>query len=319
MALYKGNKLLAASVPGKSAYEHALEGGYAGTEQEFNEVLANLEDIEGSIPIIPEAEVGEDVTVFIDPDEEGETSGGVKAGVGSFNGRTGVVVPESGDYTAEMVGAAPAGLKANVNLYVATTGNDETGDGTETNPFRTIQHAIDSVPKLLNGNTAKITVGNGTFNENISIVGFCEGIISLYGKSNSSTIIVGNVVFSNCSNPIISTIKIQGKLSCDLCANATANSITVVSSDATAIGFDNCANTYVAASSVTATGTKSYEGAISFSKSAGRIISSTIESGTVCGISVLYCATAHIKYITNNASTKTATYYGFVYDGGSDR
>lgn len=34
--------------------------------------------------------------------------GGTTAGVSSFNGRTGVVVPASGDYTATMVGARPS-------------------------------------------------------------------------------------------------------------------------------------------------------------------------------------------------------------------
>ena len=34
------------------------------------------------------------------------------AGVSSFNGRTGVVVPASGDYTAEQVGAIPTGTVA---------------------------------------------------------------------------------------------------------------------------------------------------------------------------------------------------------------
>ncbi len=37
-----------------------------------------------------------------------ETSGGGTAGVSSFKGRTGAVVPQSGDYTAEMVGAVSA-------------------------------------------------------------------------------------------------------------------------------------------------------------------------------------------------------------------
>ena len=36
------------------------------------------------------------------------SSGGGTAGVSSFKGRTGAVVPQSGDYTAEMVGAVPA-------------------------------------------------------------------------------------------------------------------------------------------------------------------------------------------------------------------
>lgn len=37
-----------------------------------------------------------------------EAGGGGTAGVSSFGGRTGAVVPQSGDYTAEMVGAVPA-------------------------------------------------------------------------------------------------------------------------------------------------------------------------------------------------------------------
>lgn len=37
------------------------------------------------------------------------TAGGEPAGVSSFNGRTGAVTPQAGDYTAEMVGAVPAG------------------------------------------------------------------------------------------------------------------------------------------------------------------------------------------------------------------
>ena len=36
----------------------------------------------------------------------GQGGGGV-AGVSSFNGRTGAVVPQAGDYTAEQVGALP--------------------------------------------------------------------------------------------------------------------------------------------------------------------------------------------------------------------
>lgn len=40
-----------------------------------------------------------------DPGPQGEQ--GPPGGLSSFNGRTGAVVPESGDYTAEMVGARP--------------------------------------------------------------------------------------------------------------------------------------------------------------------------------------------------------------------
>ena len=44
-------------------------------------------------------------------------------GVSSFNGRSGVVVPQSGDYTADMVNAAPAGYGLGGNA-VAMSGND---------------------------------------------------------------------------------------------------------------------------------------------------------------------------------------------------
>lgn len=54
------------------------------------------------------------ITVSLSPDSakagnSGEV-GGAATGVDSFNGRNGAVVPESGDYTAAMVGAVPDGL-----------------------------------------------------------------------------------------------------------------------------------------------------------------------------------------------------------------
>jgi hypothetical protein len=42
-------------------------------------------------------------TQWVDPQEGGSGT----AGVTSFKGRTGIVTPQSGDYTAEMVGARP--------------------------------------------------------------------------------------------------------------------------------------------------------------------------------------------------------------------
>lgn len=50
MALYKGNKLLASTGAGASAYEQAVAGGYQGTEEEFNLFLASAEaKIEGAL------------------------------------------------------------------------------------------------------------------------------------------------------------------------------------------------------------------------------------------------------------------------------
>lgn len=42
MAIKANGKLVAGiGLPGKSAYQYAVDGGYTGTEEEFQEVLAN--------------------------------------------------------------------------------------------------------------------------------------------------------------------------------------------------------------------------------------------------------------------------------------
>ncbi len=49
----------------------------------------------------------------------------------------------------------------NANIYVSTTGNDTTGDGSKNSPYRTIKHGIELVsPK------GALHIANGTYNEN---------------------------------------------------------------------------------------------------------------------------------------------------------
>lgn len=51
MALYvNGKKVAGIGLPGKSAYQYAVDGGYAGTEEEFQEVLANAGGTGGNPP-----------------------------------------------------------------------------------------------------------------------------------------------------------------------------------------------------------------------------------------------------------------------------
>lgn len=47
--------------------------------------------------------------LYVITDEEEEGGGGESPGVSSFNGRTGTVTPQEGDYTAAMVGARSSG------------------------------------------------------------------------------------------------------------------------------------------------------------------------------------------------------------------
>lgn len=45
MAIYQGSKLLGQGARGKSAYDYAVEGGYAGTEEHFKEEIAKAPDL----------------------------------------------------------------------------------------------------------------------------------------------------------------------------------------------------------------------------------------------------------------------------------
>lgn len=102
MGIYIGDTPILSSGGGKSPYEVAKENGYTGTEAEFNAALVEIDDF-ASIYVGKEEPAEE--KFWIKTDEGGEGSL-----VSTFNGRSGEIVPEAGDYTAEMVGAAPAGF-----------------------------------------------------------------------------------------------------------------------------------------------------------------------------------------------------------------
>ena len=66
-------------------------------------------------------------------------------------------------------------IKGNATIYVSTSGNDASGDGSESKPFATIQHAIDSISKDLASREITINVASGTYNEEIFVSGFSGG------------------------------------------------------------------------------------------------------------------------------------------------
>lgn len=68
-------------------------------------------------------------------------------------------------------------IEGNTTIFVSKTGNDASGDGTEANPYGTIQHAINSIPKKLDGKTITINVASGTYSENIEVAGFSGGTL----------------------------------------------------------------------------------------------------------------------------------------------
>lgn len=92
-------------------------------------------------------------------------------------------------------------LTHDITYYVSTTGNDANDGLTEATAFRTIQHAIDIIPKNMNGYDARINVATGDYDENISINKYSSGKIRLYGDSTTKATING-ISVADCSGQI---------------------------------------------------------------------------------------------------------------------
>ncbi len=124
-------------------------------------------------------------------------------GVTTFNGRTGAVIPQAGDYTPDMVGAVgvvigvpagnipmftdsgtlqnsgkkitdfePSALIHDLSLYVNSFSGDDKNNGLSAeHPKKTIQSAVDVIPKLLTGGRALINISPGEYEEDVYIRG----------------------------------------------------------------------------------------------------------------------------------------------------
>ncbi len=83
-------------------------------------------------------------------------------------------------------------------IYVATTGNDTTGDGSSGTPYATVARAMQDLPTVLRYNQT-IDVADGTYAEAIDFRGFvCIGEAYILITGNTGT--PGNVVFTGTTN-----------------------------------------------------------------------------------------------------------------------
>ncbi len=90
---------------------------------------------------------------------------------------------DHGGVVVSHYGANIGTLNGAINLYVATTGNNSISDGSQAKPFKTIQRAINSLPKDLGGFNASIYISEGTYNESVEIVGYHNGHLMLLSDS----------------------------------------------------------------------------------------------------------------------------------------
>ena len=105
--------------------------------------------------------------------------GGGATGVSSFNGRTGAVVPQDGDYTAEQVGALPV------------------SGGTMTGALNMGEQQLLGVTNIINGDTPTANTGIALSNGAISFDVGSARVLSLYGSAINAV----NHRIQNLSNP----------------------------------------------------------------------------------------------------------------------
>lgn len=83
-------------------------------------------------------------------------------------------------------------------VYVSPNGSDADGDGSSVAPFASIQTALNSLPKLLGGHTATISIAEGTYEERITVDGFSGGNL-IVGQQGRAVVIRG-IAVSNSSH-----------------------------------------------------------------------------------------------------------------------
>ena len=160
--------------------------------------------------------------------------GGGASGVTSFNGRTGAVVPQDGDYTAEQVGALPVSggtmtgnlilngdptnnLQAATKQYVDVLGNtvNDILDGTETIPY--LPDNGGTLTGALNMGNNKITMGAApTATTDVTNKGYVDGVVKVVSDEVDG-IIAGTTPISVpiATNTKVGGVKIGAGLSVD--------------------------------------------------------------------------------------------------------
>ncbi len=161
-------------------------------------------------------------------------------------------------------------LTKNVTLYVSPNGNDTTGNGTSTAPYKTINKALSTIPKCLGGFTATVNVAAGTYNENVTIQHFGNGNIAITGVDGAavtvSSMLVDNVKSLEINNIALnisggflhligSTVRVLSPFSASgaqygvyasYFSNAVfTNTVTINNTTANAVISTNCSSVYV--------------------------------------------------------------------------
>ena len=134
-------------------------------------------------------------------------------------------------------------LRSDVTIYVSTSGNDTTGNGTSTLPFATLTKALNMLPKNLNGKNVTISVAAGSYNDRVAIKDFSNGIVTIGGTSFT----IVSLEISNCFVKTDINISVTGSLGVLVTNKATfiTNGNLTTNSSSTGLAITNCSEAYV--------------------------------------------------------------------------
>ncbi|MBN1213789.1 MAG: right-handed parallel beta-helix repeat-containing protein [candidate division Zixibacteria bacterium] len=105
-------------------------------------------------------------------------------------------------------GALFEGFSAGTIRYVDPAGSDETGDGSSSNPYATIQHAVNNSS---DGDT--VLVSPGTYHENIDITSREISIVSRYFITDDTSYITSTIIDGDAADVVFDFVTSSGVVS----------------------------------------------------------------------------------------------------------
>lgn len=157
-----------AELNGDNTQKFNVADAVASTEAVNKEQLDNaINDVNSTIADL-ETEIEDELATKLDVSDNTVTKQG-----NTFNGTNQLVQLNSNGQLPAIDGSLLTGISitvpANTTIYVATTGSDATGNGSNSAPFATIQRAFDSLNGRILLGAVTIQVADGTYSHTAAI------------------------------------------------------------------------------------------------------------------------------------------------------
>ena len=202
-------------------------------------------------------------------------------------------------------------LLADKTIYVATTGNDTTGDGSAGAPYATITKAKSVIPKNLNGFMATIDIAAGTYVEAVTLHGYHGGkfMLTTSGTVNINSMTItdcAEVVFVGTGSYIFGTGSVDNVLIIQQSIVTTSTTVTISVAGTTGTGavFDS---SIIGISGTFSFGTNSNG---LYARYGAQVYINAISGGTVVSGGIIAMSGCQVSYTTASYTAGTLTVTG---------